>query len=102
MIDTETCVAAERIPEIFPESVDPLTWIQGPQRVSPALRDKAAIGLPHLRAKQCVIDPSFRRINVEIGRHDIEVAGEHDRLAGREEFLGMLGQTLKPAQLVIE
>ena len=29
MIDTKAGIAAERIPEIFPESVDPLAWIKG-------------------------------------------------------------------------
>jgi hypothetical protein len=55
--------------------------MQRPQRVGPALLDKAAIGLPHLGPEQRVIDPSLRRINIEIGRHDIVIAGEHDRLA---------------------
>src|SRR5215831_14230350 len=73
MIDMKAGIAAERIPEIFPESVDPLSRMQSPQRVGPALRDKTAIGPSHLWAKQCIIDPSFRRINVEIGRHDIKV-----------------------------
>src|SRR5215468_7053510 len=102
MIDAETCIAAERIAEVFPERVDPLTWVEGPQRVGPTLRDQMVVGFPHLRAEQCVIDPSFWRRNVKTGWHNVEVAGEHDRLAGRQQFFGVLRQPLEPAQLVIE
>jgi len=81
MIDAQAGVAGKGVPEIFPERVDPLIGMQGPQRVGPALRDKAAIGVAHLRPKQRVIDPSLRRVDVEIGRHDVEVAGQNGRRA---------------------
>src|SRR5437660_343201 len=79
MIDAETGVTTEGIPEILPESVDPFTWMQSPQRIRPALRDKAAIGVAHLWPKQCVIDPPFRRINIEIGRSLFQPREEIDQ-----------------------
>ena len=81
MIDTESGVAREGVPEILPERVDPLIRMQSPQRVGPALRDKAAISIPYLRPEECVIHPSLRRVDVEIGRHDVEVAGQNGRRA---------------------
>jgi hypothetical protein len=38
MIDSQSGIAGERVPEIFPERVDPLIGMQHPQRVGPALR----------------------------------------------------------------
>jgi hypothetical protein len=52
MIDAQSGVAGERIPEIFPEGVDPLARVQRPQRVGPVLLHKAAIGDAHLRPKK--------------------------------------------------
>ena len=42
MIDAQPGIAGKRIPEIFPEGVDPLAGMQRAQRVSPTLFDKAA------------------------------------------------------------
>ena len=44
----------------------------------------------------------LRLINIEFGGHHIEIAGEHDRHTGREELRGVRGQSIEPAQLVIE
>jgi hypothetical protein len=49
VINAQSGVAGERVPEIFPEGADPLPRVERPQRVGPALRDQAAIGLAHLR-----------------------------------------------------
>ena len=49
MIDAQAGVAGKGVPEIFPERIDPLARIKRPQRVGPALRDQAAVGLAHLR-----------------------------------------------------
>ena len=68
MIDAQSGVAGERVPEIFPERVDPLIGVQDPQRVGPALLDQAAIGVAHLRPEQRVIDPALGRIDIQIGR----------------------------------
>jgi hypothetical protein len=76
--------------------------MEGPQPVGPALRDQEAIGGAHLRPEQGVIDPALRRVNVEIGRHDVEVAGENGRRAAVQEAFGVARQPFEPAQLVIE
>jgi hypothetical protein len=44
--------------------------VEGPQRVGPALRDQAAIGVAHLRPEQGVIDPALRREDVKIVQSD--------------------------------
>ncbi len=79
----------EGVPEIFPERVDPLVRVQYPQGVGPALLDESAIGVAHFRPEQRVIDPALRRVDIEIGRHHVVVAGEHDRRAGRQQVFGM-------------
>ena len=56
MIDAQTGVAGKGVPEILPECVDPLTGMQRPQRVGPALCDQAAVGVAHFRPEQGVID----------------------------------------------
>ena len=53
VIDAQSGVAGECIPEIFPERVGPLIGMQGPQRVGPALRDQAAVGVAHERTRLC-------------------------------------------------
>ena len=39
MVDAQSGVAGERVPEIFPKGVDPLVGMQRPQRVGPAPRE---------------------------------------------------------------
>ncbi len=75
--------------------------MQSLHRVDRALRDKTAIGLPDLRPEERVIEPSFRRVDVEIGRHDVVVAGEHDRLAACEQAFGVFRQSVEPAQFIL-
>jgi hypothetical protein len=48
VIDAETGVTRESVPEILPECIDALARMQRPQGIGPALRDKIAIGVPHL------------------------------------------------------
>jgi hypothetical protein len=42
------------------------------------------------------------RIDVEIGRHHIEVAGQNRRRAAVQKGFGVVRQPVEPAQLVIE
>src|SRR4051794_20260954 len=102
MIDAQTGIASKGVPEILPERVDSLAWVQSPQGVGPALLHKAAICVPYLGPEQRVINPAFRRVDIEIGRHDVVIACEYDRLPGRQQAIGMLCQPIEPAQLVIE
>ena len=41
-------------------------------------------------------------IDVGLGRHDVVVAGENDRHAGRHQLRGMGDQALEPGELVVE
>jgi hypothetical protein len=102
MIDAKPGIAGEGITKILSECIDALAGVQLPQGVGPTLGDKQVVRFPHLGPEQRAIDPSFRRVDVEIGRHDIVVAGEHNRPAGRQRDLGMWCQPAEPAQLVIE
>ncbi len=70
--------------------------------VGPALREKPAIGLAHLGAEERVVDPARRRVDVELGRHDVVIAGQQDRRAARQQRLRMRREALEPAQLVVE
>ena len=95
-------VAGKGVPEIFPEGVNPLARVERPHRVGPALLDKAADRHRAPPPEQRVIDPALGRIHVEIGRHDIEVAGENRRRAALQKRLGIAREPVEPAQLVIE
>jgi hypothetical protein len=55
------------------------------QGIGPSLCGEAMKGRAHLGAEQRVVDPALGLVNVEVRRHDVVVAGEHDRLAGRQE-----------------
>ena len=102
MIDAKTGIAAKGITKILPECVDAFARMQLPQSVGPALRDEETIGLSHLGAKQGVIHPALGCVNVEIDRHDIVVACEHDRpTAGMQAFC-TVRQSVEQAQLLVE
>jgi len=62
------------------------------QRIGPALGHEASIGVADFRAEQGVVYPSLRLADVEIGGHDVVVAGEHDRRAAGENRFGMGGE----------
>ena len=53
--------------------------MQRPYRIGPTLVDKAPIGVRYFRPKKGIVDPTFWRIDIEIGRHHVVVAREHDR-----------------------
>ena len=46
---------------------------------------EAGESFPHLRPEERVIDPSLRLVNIEIGWHDIIVAGKHRGRPAREQ-----------------
>jgi hypothetical protein len=56
----------------------------------------------HHRPEQGVIDPALRRVDVEIGRHDVEVAGPNGRRAALQNGFRVARQPVEPAQLVVE
>jgi hypothetical protein len=61
-----------------------------------------AVGLAHLRPEQGVIEPALRRVDVEIGRDEIEVAGQNGLHTAVHEAFGVACQPFEPAQLVFE
>ena len=82
--------------------MDAFARMKRPHCISPALSEQAMEGPANLGPKQRIIDPALRFINIKIGRHHIEIAGEHDRHTGREKVRGMSRQPVEPAQLVVE
>ena len=79
MIDAQPCITAPGVAKIIPKGVDALVRVEGANGVGPSLTDEAVKGFAHLGPKQRIVEPPFRLINVEIGRHDVKVAGENDR-----------------------
>jgi hypothetical protein len=102
MVDADAGIARKRIPPIIPEGVDPLLRMLRADRVGPALpkqplERRAALGL-----HQSVVRPILRLVDVEVGRDDIVVAGQHDRLIERVQHLRPRDQPLHPFELVVE
>ena len=71
-------IARIGVPEIIPEGVDALARMKRAERVGPALANKPAVRLAHLRPKQRIVHPALRLVDVEIGRHHVVIAGKHD------------------------
>jgi hypothetical protein len=59
MVDPKACVPSPRVSEVVPESIDALTWMERPQRISPALREQTLERLPDLGSGQRIIDPAY-------------------------------------------
>jgi 1-hydroxy-2-naphthoate dioxygenase len=68
----------------------------------PALREQTVKRLADLGPEQGIIDPALGLIHIEFGRHHIEIAREYDRHTCRQELRGVCGQSIEPAQLVVE
>jgi hypothetical protein len=102
MVEPQARVARPAHTFVVPERVDPLVRIFLAQRVGPALAQKfferrAAFGLD-----QRVVVVGFRRIDVELGRRDVVVAGKHDRRAGLSQRGRVFVQPRVPGELVVE
>lgn len=67
---------------------------------SPAPQDRRRLFAPP--AEQRVVDPALRRVDVEICRHDVEIADEHGRRFEMEKLLRIGLQPGKPIQLVLK
>src|SRR5829696_9383346 len=102
MIEPQAGVAAPCVPEVITEGIDPLVRMEHAYSVGPALIDEAAEGEPDLRAKERVIDPTLGLVDVEFGRHDVEIAGEHHRHAAFQELGGVRGKAREPSEFVVE
>ncbi|OWK23281.1 hypothetical protein AJ87_35815 [Rhizobium yanglingense] len=102
MIDPKAGVASERVPKIFPECVDALIRIEMPDRIGPALRNKISVGRPHLGPEQSVVSPSLRGVNVDIGRHDVEITYQRAWNIQFQKLGSVAFKALEPAKLIVE
>jgi hypothetical protein len=97
MVDTKARVPGPCVSKVVPESVNALTWMKRPHRISPALREQTMESFTNLGPEQGIVNPALQFINVEFGGHHIEIAGEHDGHTGREELRSVRGQSIEPA-----
>ena len=71
-------------------------------RVDPSLIEQPPEQRPRLRLHQRVLGVGLRRIDVGVGRHDVEIPCEHDRRIESIELSRVLQQPLHPDELVFE
>ncbi len=102
MINPQTGVPAKGVSEVIPKCVDPLAGMELAQGVGPTLSYEARVGFADFRTEQGVVEPALRFVDVEIGGHDVVVAGKDDRRTCRKQVGRMRREALEPAQLVVE
>src|SRR5687768_6962964 len=96
VIEAQPGIARPAIPLVVPESVDLLARVQRPQRIGPALLQQALERRAAFGLQQRVIVPGPGWIDVEVGRHDVVVAGQDDRLLAALERSRMLDDSIEP------
>jgi len=102
MIDAQPSIAFEGIAPIFPERVNTLFWMKRPDRIRPTLCNQLCICFSNFGPKQSVVAPALRRVVIEIGRHNIEIASERYGYVESQQLSRIIVQPLKPAELVLE
>ncbi len=102
MVDTQPRVGLPVLAEVIPEGIDALVRVARAQRIGPALCQQAAVAFPALGLQQRVLEPRARVVDVLVGRHHVEVAGQHHRMATVIQALRVTDQALEPRQLVVE
>jgi hypothetical protein len=102
VIDAEARIPRKGVSPVLPEGVDALFRVQLPDRIDPPLSKKPLVGLPYFGAKQGVIAPALRRVDVEVRRYDVEVARQNDPAAPRKEVSRAGLQPVQPTQLKVE
>ena len=100
MIEPQAGVARPAVAQIAPEGEHRLIRMQFTQRVGPAHVGQVGEGGARRRLQQRIIDEGARRINVEVGRHDIVVAGQHRRDVFVQQRRSMVEKTVEPVELV--
>ena len=78
MIETKSRVARPAIPQIVPESVHRLVGMERADGIDPALIEQSAEQSTRLWLHQRVLRVRLAGVDVALGRHDIEIAGEHN------------------------
>jgi hypothetical protein len=101
MIEAQPGIARPSVPKIIPERVHRF-GVQSPDRVDPALIQQAPKRCARLRLDKRIVRVGFRRIDVLIRRHDVVVAGKHDRHARRMKLGRVADETFHPGELVGE
>ena len=102
MIDAQAGVARPAVAQVAPVSVHRRVGMQRADGVAPALTEQARETRAAFRLQQRVLVVRFGLIDIAIGRHDIEIAGEHDRHVGGEQIRRMRDQPVHPGELVGE
>jgi hypothetical protein len=75
MVDSQPCIPAPCVSEVIPKRVDSLVRMQLTDCIHPTQLDETAKGVTHLRSEERVIQPALWFINIQVSRHDVEVAG---------------------------
>ena len=99
MIEAKPGIARPAVPHVVPERVHRLVRVQRADRIDPALIEQRRNSGAALRLHERVLRVGFRRVDVAVGRHDVEVAGQHDRHAGRVELGGVAARRSIQASL---
>ena len=102
MVDPQTGVSWPMLSEIVPEGEDRLVGIERSDGINPALLLEALPAGPSLRLEQSVFPPRARSVDVKVGRHDVEVPRQNDRMGAINERRGVSDEPLEPTQLVFE
>src|SRR4029450_4803111 len=79
MVKPKSCITLPAIAQIVPERVDALPTVAFSDRIGPGLADTARVASAAPRLHQGVFVPRRGRIDVNLGRGDVEVACQHDR-----------------------
>jgi len=64
--------------------IEIVLWMQLAERVGPAHGDEIGKRAPHLWQKERILEPMFGFVNVNLGRDNVVVTRENDRLRRRE------------------
>lgn len=75
MVYAQTSVAAIGIAEIVPECIDHFIGVEFSYGVCPTLGHEVFESVPRFRAEQCIVDPTFGFVYINIVGHYIKVAG---------------------------
>jgi len=76
--------------------------MEGADGIAPALAEELRKARAAFRLQQRILVVGLRRINIVLGRHDIEVAAEHDRHARCEKRRRMDKEAIQPDEFVFE
>ena len=102
MIEPQACIARPPVSLVIPESKHRFGRMKGAQRVTPALRDQRFERGAGFRLYQGVLVPRSRRVNVQFGRRNVEIARQQNRHLLLDELRRVRPQSLEPFELVVE